>query len=53
MVRIIGLVELTRKKHKSSHGLTHFCFESKKWGLDRIFFQLGQQILTRFANFQT
>ena len=30
MVWVTDRVELTRKKHKSGYGLTHFYFESKK-----------------------
>ena len=37
-----GRVELIRKKIKSGHESTHFCFGSKKSGS-------GQKILTRFS----
>ena len=45
MVRVAGWVKFTRKKHRSSHRSTCFCFRSKKW----VRVGLGQNFLTRFA----
>ena len=45
MVRVAGWVKFTRKKHRSSHRSTCFCFRSKKW----VRVGLGQNFLTRFS----
>ena len=45
MVRV--RVGLTRKKHRSGHGSTSFCFGSKNLGSGQV--GSSQKILTRFA----
>ena len=44
-----GRVGLTRNKIGSGHGSTRFYFGSKKSGSGKVFFGLGQKILTRIA----
>ena len=44
-VQVADQVELTCKKHRSSHGSTHVCFGSKKG----VWVGLGQKIPTHFS----
>ena len=44
-VRVVGWVELTCKKCRSSHGSTRFCFRSKK----RVRVGSGQKVPTHFS----
>ena len=51
MVRVMGWIKLTCKKHRLGHGLTCFLFGSKKSGLGQVFFGSGRvrKILTHFV----